>query len=359
LQRASTASLGWSPSNLVMAATELGLARQPREQFSAYVDQLITETKRLPGVESVSVSNSMPLYIDQSNTTIYALPATEPPTMRGASFYSVSPGFFANLQIPLRDGRDFTDFDADGSPAVAIVNTVLAERLFPGHNAIGRQVTNGSGGRPMTIVGVVESGKYVGIGEAPRSAVFFPLKQFYSTSSMVIARAAPGAGVTPADLRRVIQGIDPSLPIRSSATGEQLTAYPLLPYRAGVVALGLLGVIASGLLLSGLHALLAYAVTRRRREIGIRIALGADRSRVIHAVLSRALAILAIGGGIGAALTLGTGPLVSSMVLGISPREPLVVAAILAVMAIITLLSCAGPLRRSLRVDPLMALRED
>ena len=118
----------------------------------------------------------------------------------------------------------------------------------------------------------------------------------------------------------MIQRIDPTLPIRSSATGEQITALPLLPYRAAVAALGLLGLIASGLLLSGLHAMLAYAVVKRQREIGIRVALGANRGSVIHAVLSRVLMILGIGMTLGAVLPAGTGPLVSSMVLGVSPR---------------------------------------
>jgi predicted permease len=358
LQRASSASLGWNPSNLVMAATELGLARYPHEQFLSYIDRVRAEARQLPGVESVSVSNSMPLHLDQSTTTIYALPATEPPLATGASFYSVSPGFFANLQISLREGRDFTEFDAPESPAVAIVNTVLAERLFPGQNAVGREVTNGRG-RPITIAGIVNSGKYVAIGETPRAAIFFPLKQFYSTSSMLIARESPGAGITPEDLRAVIQRIDPNLPIRTAATGEQLTAFPLLPYRAGVIALGLLGVIASGLLLSGLHAMLAYAVIKRRREIGIRVALGADRATVIRTVLGRVIKTIAIGGAAGAVLTAGTGPAISSMVLGVSPREPALLVAIGAVMAAIAAASCAGPIKRSLRADPLAALRED
>jgi ABC-type antimicrobial peptide transport system permease subunit len=307
----------------------------------------------------VSVSNSMPLHIDQSNTTIYALPAAEPAILTGASYYSVSPGFFVNLQIPLRDGRDFTEFDTTQSPAVAVVNTLLAERLFPGRNPIGQLISRGRGGKPISIVGIVESGKYVAIGESPRAAIFFPLKQFYSTSSMLIARTRPGSGVTPEDLRALIQRIDPNLPVRSAATGEQLTAFPLLPYRAGVIALGLLGVIASGLLLSGLHAMLAYAVVKRRREIGIRVALGADRTTVIRAVLGRVAATLAIGGSVGALLTAGTGPLVSSMVLGVSPREPFLLMAIAAGLGLIALASCAGPVRRSLRIDPLTALRED
>jgi predicted permease len=359
LQRASTASLGWNPANLVMATTELGLARYPHAQFESYVNRALEETRRLPGVESVSMSNSMPLHIDQSNTSIFPVPSAATDMARSSSIYSVSPGFFVTLQIPLRKGRDIADFDRGDAPDVAVINTVLAERLFPGLDAIGRQLRNGRAGRPITIVGVVESGKYVGIGEASRSAIFRPLAQHHNTSSMLIARLVPGSRVTPADLSRVIQAIDPSLPIRSAATGEQLTAFPLLPYRAGVIALGLLGLIASGLLLSGLHAMLAYAVVKRRREIGIRMALGADRTNVIRAVLARVFTILAIGGSVGALLTAGTGPLVSAAVLGVSPRDPALLAAIASMMVVMALVACAGPLRRSLRVDPLIALRDE
>ena len=357
LQRAATASLGWNPSNLVMAATELGLARYSRSQFLAYTNRVGEETLRLPGVESVSVSNSLPLHLDQSSTTVFALPLTEPPVARGATFYSISPGFFANLQIALREGRDFTAHDVAESPQVAIINTTLAGRLFPGANAVGQQIR--VGGTQMTVVGLCEDGKYVAIGESPRGALFRPLAQNYNTSSMLIARVRPGSNITPQDLRRVILGIDPNLPIRTTSTGEQLTALPLLPYRAGVIALGLLGLIASALLLSGLHAMLAYAVVRRRREIGIRVALGADRAAVVRAVVKRVAAIFLIGGAIGGVLSAGTGPLVSAMVLGVSPREPLVVAGIVSLLALIALMACVMPVRKSLAVDPLVALRDE
>jgi ABC-type antimicrobial peptide transport system permease subunit len=176
---------------------------------------------------------------------------------------------------------------------------------------------------------------------------------------MLIARAQPGSGLTPADLTRVIRGIDPNLPIRTSATGEQLTALPLLPYRAGVIALGLLGFIASGLLLSGLHAMLAYAAVKRRKEIGIRIALGADRNSVIRTVVTRLLVILSIGAAAGTVIVAGTGPLISSVVLGVSPREPLLLAGIVALLALITFVACTGPIRKSLALNPLIALRDE
>jgi predicted permease len=359
LQRAATASLGWNPSGLVMVSTELGLARYSREQFLTYMDRVLADTRKLPGVASVSLSNSIPLYIDQSNTATYALPSTEPETGRSASIYSIAPGFFSNLQITLIAGRDFNEFDDAHAPDVAIINSVLAGHLFPNSNPIGRQLKSGRAGQPITVVGIAENGKYVGIGEAPRGAIFRPLKQSYSNSSMLIARAQSGSSITPADLVRVIRAIDPNLPIRTSGTGEQLTALPLLPYRAGVIALGLLGCIASGLLLSGLHAMLAYAIVKRRKEIGIRIALGANRTSVIRAVLTRVLAILSIGAAAGAVIAAGTGPLISSVVLGVSPREPLLLAGIIALLLLITFVACTGPIRKSLALDPLTALRDE
>jgi ABC-type antimicrobial peptide transport system permease subunit len=131
-----------------------------------------------------------------------------------------------------------------------------------------------------------------------------------------------------------------------------------LPYRAAVAAFGMLGLVASLLLLSGLHAVLAYAVAKRQRDIGIRMALGATRVDVMRAVMARVGALVLGGALLGAALTAATGPLVSSLVLGISPRDPVVVAVIVLALGTIALLSCAGPVRRSIRVDPLAALRE-
>ncbi len=359
LQRAATASLGWNPDGIVVAATELGLARYNREQATTYWRRAVAEAKALPGVVSASTGNSMPLHIDQSSSVLLTYPATEPETGAGASVYQVAPGYFSTLQIPLRDGRDFTDFDTADSPQVVILNRALAERLFGSANPIGRQVREGRGGTPIEIIGIVEDGKYVAIAETRRPAFFRPLTQRYANSSLLIVRAASPGAIRTEDLRRVIHSIDPSLPIRSTATGEQVTALPLLPYRAAVFALGLLGVIGSGLLLSGLHAMLAYAVVKRQREIGIRVALGANRTDVIRAVLARVFVILGIGMTLGGLLSAGTGPLVSSMVLGVSPREPALVAGIAALLAAIALVSCAGPIRRSLRVDPLVALRED
>lgn len=359
LQRATTASIGWNPEGIVTAATEIGLARYNREQAEAYWRRAVDAAKALPGVTSAAIGNSMPLHIDQSGTAVFTYPATEPETGAGASVYQVGPGYFNTLQIPMRDGRDFTEFDTAKAPAVAVINRALAERLFGAANPLGRQLREGRNGPPTQVIGVVEDGKYTTLGEARRPAIFRPLPQRYSTSAMLIVRSAQPGSIRPDDVRRVIQTIDPRLPLRSSGTGEQITALPMLPYRAAVAALGLLGVIGSGLLLSGLHAMLAYAVVKRRREIGIRVALGADRGFVVRAILTRVSVIVAIGTGVGALFASGTGPLVSSLVLGVSPKEPVLVIAIVALLAVIALVSCVGPVRRSLSIDPLTALREE
>ena len=271
----------------------------------------------------------------------------------------MTPGFFATLHIPLRYGRDFNDFDTASSTLVVMINRALAERLFSGVNAVGRQLREGRGGEPVQIIGVVEDGKYEALGETRRSAIFRPLTQRNATSSMLIVRNTSAGGVGPEDLRRLIRNIDVNLPIRSAATGDEITALPLLPYRVAVAALGLLGLICSGLLLSGLHAMLAYVVSRRQREIGIRLALGANRSRVVSTVLARVFLVLAVGVTLGAVLASGTGPLVSSMVLGVSPREPFLLTMIVVGLGLIALASCIGPVRKSLHVDPVTALRED
>jgi predicted permease len=357
LQRAANSSLGWNPDGVVMAATELGMARYERPQVEAYWRRIVEEARALPGVVAATTANSLPLHIDQSSTVLYTTVDAEE---RGvsATYYSVAPDYFATLQIPFRGGRDFTVFDTRESPTVAVINRAAAERLFGGQ-AIGKQVREGRGGAPIEIVGVVDDGKYTSLGEQRRAAIFRPLTQRYANSSMLIVRSSPPGAVSGEDLRRLIHRVDPSLPIRMSATGAQVTALPLLPYRAAVAALGLLGLIASGLLLSGLHAMLAYAVVKRQREIGIRVALGADRVSVARVMLSRVMWILTVGIVLGVLLSAGTGPIMSSMVLGVSPVEPLLVAAIVATLSLIALLSCAGPIRRSLRVDPLIALREE
>jgi predicted permease len=359
LQRLTSAAIGWNPDRLVMAATELGLARYDKERVAAFHRRLLDEARQMPGVESAATGNSLPLHIDYSSTTVFtdAAPAETPG--QSAAIYQASAGYLRTLQIPLRFGRDFGSADTTEAPQVAIVNSALALKLFGRVNAVGERVRLGRGGMPIEIVGIVEDGKYQSLGETRSAVVFRPTAQWYTTSTMVFARVAAGAGVTERDLRQLMLRIDPALPIRMTATGDDIAALPLFPYRTAVVALTALGLIASGLLLTGLHALMAYAAARRQREIGVRLALGANRPTVARLILGRASVILGAGVAIGSLLTLATGPLLSSLVLGASPRDPVLLLGLVLVLTVIVFVSCFGPVRRSLRVTPIAALREE
>jgi predicted permease len=359
LQRLTAASIGWNPDRLVMAATELGLARYDKGRVAAFHRRLLDEARQMPGVEAAAIGNSLPLHIDYSSTTVFTDPVRVDIPGERAAIYQASEGYLRTLQIPLRFGRDFSTADIEESPQVAIINSALAEKLFGQANAIGQRVRLGRGGTPIEIVGIVQDGKYQSLGETRSAVVFRPTAQWYTTATMVFARVAPGAGVTERDLRQLMLRIDAALPIRMTATGDDIAALPLFPYRTAVAALTMLGLIASGLLLTGLHALVAYAAARRQREIGVRLALGADRRTVARVIVGRAGAILGTGIAVGALLTLATGPLLSSLVLGASPRDPLLLLSIIVALALIVFVSCFGPVRRSLRVTPMAALRED
>ncbi len=358
-QQSARASIGWNPDGLLIAGTDLGLARYDDGKVAAFHRRLLEEAQRLPGVQAAAVGNSIPLHPDRSGTVVFAEPARGADAGESAASYQASTGYFQTLQIPVRFGREFGESETSMSPQVVIVNRVLAERLFGRANAVGERVRLGRGGKPLEIVGVVEDGKYASLSEARSAAIFRPTAQWYTRSTMILARVDPASGLSPRDLRQLLLRLDPALPIRSVATGADIAAFPLFPYRTAVAALGVLGLIASGLLLTGLHALMAYAAARRQREIGVRLALGADRSSVARLILGRAGAILGAGIGAGALMTLGTGPLLSSLVLGASPRDPLMLAGIVV---------CARPNRvrvllrpgtRSLRVTPIAALREE
>ncbi len=358
-QQSARASIGWNPDGLLIAGTDLGLARYDDGKVAAFHRRLLEEAQRLPGVQAAAVGNSIPLHPDRSGTTVFAEPARDADAGESAASYQASTGYFQTLQIPVRFGREFGESETSMSPRVVIVNRALAERLFGRANAVGERVRLGRGGKPLEIVGVVEDGKYSSLSEARSAAIFRPTAQFYTRSTMILARVDPESGLSPRDLRQLLLRLDPALPIRSVATGTDIAAFPLFPYRTAVAALGLLGLIASGLLLTGLHALMAHAASRRQREIAVRLALGADRGTVVRLVLGRAGAILGVGVGAGVLLTQGSGPLLSSLILGASPGDPILLAGIVVALTLIVFASCFGPVRRSLRVTPIAALRED
>jgi len=240
------------------------------------------------------------------------------------------------------------------------VNEVLAQKLFQNENSLGKRIrfTSDPTDRGLEIIGVVETGKYEYLGEDPRGAFFLPIAQSETKWTTLVARTSLPPQQATELLRKNVLDLDPELTIFNAGSLKDQLAMPLFPARISAIVLGIFGALALVLAATGLFALMAYAVARRTREIGIRMALGAQPSQVLSSVLGRALLLCAVGISIGVLLALATGRLLSSVLYGVSPRDPATYAIALVLMLAVALLAAWNPASRAIRVDPARTLRE-
>jgi predicted permease len=365
LGKSLSMELGFRPANAVRAQFELAQAGYSSESAASFQRRLLAAASQLPGVEAIGYANSTPLAIDQSGTAVFSPETTD---MRltnvafGAPDYSVSPGYLAAAGTPLVSGRDVSFADTAKSPPVAIVNQEFARRLFHADHVIGRYFKTLSG-RPIQIVGVVANGKYGTLNEDPKPAIFFPISQERKTSTALVVRTHPDpTGVTSRDMaaaiRKTILDLDPAVPIQESSVWSSQLGLQLFPAQVATVALSLFG--AFGLLLSitGTFGLASYSVTKRLRELSIRVALGAQAKQILAAALGRMLMLLSIGSMIGLILGAAASRLLSAVVYQASALDPIVLCAVAFTMLLTGLVSIVNPVRRALHIDPAGVLRE-
>ena len=358
LQHALQMNLGFQPRQVSTAAFELNLAGYSEERGRAFQRQALQAIQQLPGVQSASYSNSVPLSIDQSHTAVFPADKTDlrPADRLGVVFYQVSPGFFATTGTRLLTGREFTWHDDNNSPQVAIVNRAFVKRVFHGESAVGKSFPSYSG-RLVEVIGVVEDGKYESLTESAQPVVFWSILQSYNSTTTLEVRAALPATQMVSEIRRAIAGLDPELPLYGVGSLEQILGFAFLPTRAAALALSAFGVLALMLAATGIHGVVAYAVSRRTREIGIRMAIGARPLQVLRLVLARTAGLLVFGSLLGLALALASAQLMASIVYETQPRDPLVIASVCVAIALLGLFSSWSPARRATRVDPMVALR--
>jgi ABC-type antimicrobial peptide transport system permease subunit len=271
--------------------------------------------------------------------------------------FSVSPGYFAAAGTPLLAGREVSATDTAKNPAVAVVNQEFARQLFHSDNAVGRYFKNHSG-LLIEIVGVVGNGKYLSISEEAQKAAFFPIGQSANTATSLIVRSRSDRADMAATIRKVVRDLDPTIPIWASGSWESQMALSFFPSQMATVALGLFG--AFGLLLSiaGTFGLASYTVSKRLRELSIRVALGAQAKQILSAALGRMLILLASGSVAGLVLGVAASRLLSAIVYHASAQDPFVLGSVALTMVLTGSLSVAGPVRRALHVDPANLLRE-
>jgi macrolide transport system ATP-binding/permease protein len=362
LRRADTIDAGFDPHGVELASLDLSLGGYTEETGPLFARELATRVRALPGVENATVAAMLPLAMGGLGLGGLSLPGTDPrQSSIDADWNVVEPRFFTTLRTPILRGRDFDDTDRAQSQPVAIVNETLARRAWPGQDAIGKvlvQQIDADSSRNLTIVGVARDAKYRTLGEAPRNYIYVPLQQQYLPRLTIVARATYGQRLA-GDLRALLASMSPNLPIVTSHTLEESAAVALLPQRVAAAASGILGIV--GLLLAaiGIYGVTAYMVTTRTREIGIRMALGAERGDVLSMVIRQGMKLVVIGVMIGALLAAGASRLIRGLLFGIGAVDPIAFAASAALFCVIGLLACFVPARRATRIEAAEALRAE
>jgi macrolide transport system ATP-binding/permease protein len=355
-----TMDLGFQPRNAVLTKFELTQAGYSSESADRFQRQLLERVAHVPGVEAAGYANTTPLKGDLSATDIYAQQTTDfrPSNKAFTSFFfSVSPGYFRAAGTALLEGRDVSFADTAKTVPVAVINREFARLLFPSGDAVGRYFKSRAG-VTIQIVGVVGDGKYLSISEATKPTAFYPISQKPSTLTALIVRPNGDTAAMASTIRKVIRDLDSAVPIRESSSWTSQLAMSFFPARVATVALGLFG--AFGLLLSiaGSFGLASYTVSKRQRELSLRVALGAQAKQILSAALGRLLILLASGCVIGIVLGVAASQLLSAIVYDASAQDPFVLGAVALTMALTGALSVAGPVRRALRIDPARVLRE-
>jgi predicted permease len=361
LQQALTMRLGFQPQGVSVVSFDLGMAGYTEEQGRNFQRRALQSMEQLPGVGSAAYSNSIPLNIDQSQSSCFRedLVHPRPGDSISAYYYEVSPNFFHTLGIGVLEGRDLTWHDDAKSPRVALVNLAFGRQVLHTDHPVGKRFNLGLGGDLIQVVGLVENGKYQNLTEAAQPAVFQPMLQSYNTTTTLIVRSRQPETEMVQQMRQAVTRLDPQLPLYGTGSLQEMLGLVFFPTRAAAVALSAFGLLAIMLAATGIHGLVSYAVARRVREIGIRVAVGARPAQVVRLVLGKTLTLVAAGATIGAILAVAAGQILASIVYQASPRDPVVFAAVIGTLALLGLASCWTPVRRALRVDPAIALRHE
>jgi predicted permease len=375
VMRAGSLDIGFRQDSVLSLTVDLSVRGYKAEQGRTFYRTLEERLAALPGVRAVNLIDIVPLTLSNSaGPMIREGQAPPPPDRRDGLVMvyhnTIGPGHFDTLRMPLLAGRDFTRRDTDKTAPVVIINETLARAMWPGEHAaaaVGKRLQryqrNTPGDAPppmMEVVGVVRNGKYVTVGEEPRPFLFFPFEQeAYSSRASVLMRVDGDPAAFAATARAAVRGIDPDLPLFDLMPLSDQTSVSLLPIRLAASFLGTLGLLVLALAALGLYGVLSFLVRLRTKEIGIRMALGADRSRVLRTVLSDAVRWLSWGLAIGLALAAALTPFVASMLYGVAPRDWATFLAISVLLTAVGIAASVVPALRASRVDPLTALRAE
>lgn len=370
LNNAQRINPGFDADKILNAQLNINLLRYTKNQGREFYERVVERIEALPGVESATVARVVPLsgvgrtgsflifgQGGPNNVSRSEGGGDDPQTSNSVSMNVVGLKYFQTLGIPLRGGRDFSARDNDQAPLVIVVNESFVRRFLGDQSALGQRVSfRGAQGPWSEIIGVVGDSKYRTLGETARPVTYVPLGQNHETGMTMHVRTSGDPKMIAATVRREIQSLDPNLAVNLQTLNEVLVA-SLFAARMGAVLLAIFGSLALLLAGIGLYGVMSYAVSRRTREIGIRMALGAQTGNVLRLVLREGLTL--VGGGVSAGLlaAFALTRLVVSFLYGVSALDWMTFVAIPIVLGLVALLASYLPARRAAKVDPIIALR--
>ena len=361
LQRALHSNYGFQPQSVMIAHTDLQMAGYTQADDPGMQRRMIDAVTAIPGVTAAGYINHVPLGLSGGDSDVFSDATTDyRPTNAAADAmnYNISPGYLAAAGTRLVAGRDLRFDDNDKAPTVALVNRTFAVRVFGSvQKAIGGHFKFWSGNR-AEVVGVVEDGKYRTITEDPQPAMFFSFEQHRTSETTLLVRSRRDPREMAPAIERALHGLDSSLPMTLSPWRRAMDT-ALFTSRVAAVALGVLGLLGAMLAITGVFGMASYVVSKRLRELGIRMALGAGRREILQSALGRALRLLAFGSAAGIALGVVATRVLAHIVYQASPKDPLVLGAVVASMLLLGLVAAWIPARRAMAVDPLVLLREE
>ena len=357
LHNAEKTGPGFNPNHVALAAFDLRTSGYTGEQAAAYFDRLIERIRANPGVKSASLEQFVPLWFTGRS---YSGVNVEGYTPRlgedmGIDLNVVGAGYFQMLQIPMVAGRDFSNQDRAGAPLVVIVNQSMAKRFWPGQEATGHRLR--IQGEWRTVAGVARDIKYHRVNEEPQSFLYLPMLQAGRTNANILVRSELPTAAVLNMVRASAQSLDSKVRPLETDDLEGLVQVSLFANRMAATLATVLGVLGMLLAAIGIYGVLSYTVSQRFREIGIRMALGAQSRDILRLVVGQGLRLALIGAGLGAAFGLAATSAMRSLLYGVSATDPLTFAAVVCVVTLAGGFASYIPARRALRVDPLVALR--
>ena len=362
LTRSLHSNFGFEPRNAMLMDTALDMAGYRGAAVPAMQKRMIDAMETIPGVTSVGLVDWPPLSNASAHAALVFSDETtdlRPPNAAAEGIrYSISPEYFASAGTALLAGRTLSWHDDENSPRVGVVNREFAGKIFgSATNALGRYYKLHDGTR-VQVVGIVEDGKYMTLTEDPTAVMFLPILQSPSSETSLVVRSNRDPQQLAAAMKSTLRDLDPGLPFYITTWYERLDL-ALSPSRIATVSLGVLGVMGAMLSITGIFGMAAYSLSKRLKELGIRMALGAKRKEVLQAALGRPFKLLAFGSAAGLLLGILANRVLAFIVYQATPRDPLVLAGVVLAMALLGLLATWIPAQRALSIDPAILLREE